>query len=207
MCNAICRSVLLASVGLLTAMGARAQQTPAPAKLAKVSTDLALTYTAERGELAPGNCGCFWLQGVGVDAGVNFWKGLGMAASFHSGNATNIAPNVNLIKVQLAAGLRYTYTAKIGDDRAANRRLQLFGQELVGGVHAYNGAFPGPNGIVTTAGSIALEAGGGLNLLFSKALGVRLLEADYVRTSLPNNAANTQNDMRFASGITWHVGR
>jgi hypothetical protein len=61
--------------------------------------------------------------------------------------------------------------------------------------------------VVTSAGSFALEAGGGLNLLFSKSLGVRLLEADYVRTSLPNNASNTQNDLRLAVGMTWHFGR
>lgn len=205
--NSICRSVLLASAGLLSMIGAWAQQNPAPPKHAPVSTDLAFTYTAERGQQAPGNCGCFWLQGVGVDAGVNFWKGLAIAASFNSGHASNIAPGVNLNKVQFVVGPRYTYTAWTGRDAAANRRLQLFGQGLFGGVHAYNGTFPGSNGVVTSAESFALEVGGGLNLLFSKTLGVRLLEADYVRTSLPNNASNTQNDMRIAVGMTWHIGR
>ncbi len=205
--NSICRSVLLASAGLLSVLGAHAQQNPAPPKHAPVSTDLAFTYTAERGQQAPGNCGCFWLQGVGVDAGVNFWKGLAIAASFNSGHASNIAPGVNLSKVQFVVGPRYTYTAWTGRDAAANRRLQLFGQGLFGGVHAYNGTFPGSSGVVTSAGSFALEVGGGLNLLFSKTLGVRLLEADYVRTSLPNNASNTQNDVRLAVGITWHIGR
>jgi hypothetical protein len=205
--NSICRSVLLASAGLLSAIGAWAQQNPAPPKHAPVSTDLALTYTAERGEHAPGNCGCFWLQGVGVDAGFTFWKGLAVAASFNSGKASNIAPNVDLSKIQFAAGPRYTYTAWTGRGAAASRRLQLFGQGLFGGVHAYNGTFPGSNGVVTSAGSFALEAGGGLNLLFSKSLGVRLLEADYVRNSLPNNASNTQNDLRLAVGMTWHFGR
>jgi hypothetical protein len=204
--NSICRSVLFASAGLMLVIGAWAQQNSAPPKHAPVSTDLAFTYTAERGEQAPGNCGCFWLQGFGVDAGLTFWKGLAIAASFNSGHASNIAPGVNLSKVQFAAGPRYTYTAWTGRDAAANRRLQLFGQGLFGGVHAYNGAFPGSSGVVTSAGSFDLEAGGGLNLFFSKALGVRLLEADYVRTSLPNNASNTQNDMRLAFGITWHIG-
>lgn len=204
--NSICRSLVLASAGLLSVLGARAQQNPAPPKHAPVSTDLTFTYTAERGQQAPGNCGCFWLQGVGVDAGVDFWKGLAIAASFNSGHASNIVPGVNLSKVQFAVGPRYTYTAWTSRD-AANRRLQIFGQGLFGGVHAYNGTFPGSSGVVTSAGSFAFEAGGGLNLLFSKTLGVRLLEADYVRTSLPNNASNSQNDMRIAVGITWHIGR
>jgi hypothetical protein len=188
-------------------MGASAQQNPTPRKHPPLSTDLAFTYTAERGEQAPGNCGCFWLQGVGVDAGLNFWKGLAIAASFNSGHASNIAPGVNLSKVQFAAGPRYTYTAWTGRGAEINRRLQLFGQGLFGGAHAFNGTFPGSGGTATSASSFDLEAGGGLNFFFSKALGVRLLEADYVRTSLPNNATNAQNDVRLAFGIAWHIGR
>lgn len=46
-----------------------------------------------------------------------------------------------------------------------------------------------------------------MNLLLSKSLGVRLFEADYVRSSLPNDASNTQNDLRLAAGVTWHIGR
>ena len=45
-----------------------------------------------------------------------------------------------------------------------------------------------------------------MSLFFSKSWGVRLLEADYVRTSLPNNASNTQNDLRLAFGVIWHIG-
>ena len=115
--NSICRIVLLASTGLLSAIGAWAQQNSAPPKQGPVSTDLAFTYSAERGEQAPGNCGCFWLQGVGVDAGFTFWKGLAIAAGFNSGKASNIAPGVDLSKVEFAAGPRYTYTAWTGRER------------------------------------------------------------------------------------------
>jgi hypothetical protein len=34
---------------------------------------------------------------------------------------------------------------------------------------------------------------------------VRLLEANYVRTTLPNTSANAQNDMRQAFGLTYHI--
>ena len=204
--NSICCCVLLASACLLSGNGASAQQNPGPSKPAPISTDLGVTYTVERGEQAPGNCGCFWLQGAGADAALTFWKGLAIAASFNSGNASNIAPNVSLKKLQFTAGPRYSYTAWTGRDAAANRSLQLFGQGLFGGVHAYDGTFPAPNGVANSAGSFALEAGGGLNLLLSKSFGVRLLEADYVRTSLPNNFSNSQNDMRLAFGMTWHIG-
>jgi hypothetical protein len=207
--NLICPSVLLASACLLSGTGVWAQQNQNPSRhrRAPVSTDLAVTYTAERGELAPGKCGCFWMQGAGADAALTFWKGLAIAASVNNGIASNIAPNVGLKKVQFTAGPRYTYTAWTGRDAAASRRLQLFGQGLFGGAHAYKGTFPGPDGVTASAGSFAIEAGGGLNLLFSKSFGARLLEADYVRTSLPNNGSNTQTDLRLAFGMTWHIGR
>ena len=33
--------------------------------------------------------------------------------------------------------------------------------------------------------------------------GVRVLELDFLRTSLPNNAANSQNDLRIAFGLSY----
>ena len=44
-----------------------------------------------------------------------------------------------------------------------------------------------------------------MNLFLTKNLGVRLLEAEYVRTELPNNASNTQNDMRLSFGFAYHL--
>jgi hypothetical protein len=66
-------SLFLMGACLLTGMGAWAQASSA-VQQSQVSTDLAVTYSLERSELAPGDCGCFWLQGGGVDAAVTFWK-------------------------------------------------------------------------------------------------------------------------------------
>jgi hypothetical protein len=49
-----------------------------------------------------------------------------------------------------------------------------------------------------------LQTGGGINLFFSRSIGVRLLEADYVRTELPNNYSRSQNDLRIAFGVNYH---
>ena len=188
-------SLFLMGACLLTGMGAWAQASSA-VQQSQVSTDLAVTYSLERSELAPGDCGCFWLQGGGVDAAVTFWKGLGVAASFTGGHAANIAPGVDVNKIAFAAG-----HAAATDQR----RLQIFGQGLFGGVHGFDGLYPVTSGVTSSAGSLAIEAGGGVNLFLTKNLGVRLLEAEYVRTELPNNASNTQNDMRLSFGFAYHL--
>ena len=200
--------VLLVGACMLAGATAWAQQRYSGSSPAIVSTDLAVTYATERAELAPGNCGCSWLQGGGADAAVTFRRGLGIAASLTGDHASNFAPGVDVNKIAFMAGPRYTYTAWAGHAATTDvRRLQLYGQGLFGGVHAFNGVFPASSGTTSSAGSFALQVGGGMNLFFSKSFGVRLLEVDYVRTTLPNSASNTQNDLRLACGVLWHIGR
>jgi hypothetical protein len=73
-------------------------------------------------------------------------------------------------------------------------------------MHGFDGVYPTAGGVVSSAGSLAIEAGGGLNLFLTRRLGVRLLEAEYVRSALPNNVSNTQNGMRLSFGFVYHLG-
>jgi hypothetical protein len=171
----------------------------------KAYSDLAVTYGAERGELAPGNCGCFWLQGGGADAAVTLWKGFGITAALTGENASsNVAPGVDINKIQLMAGPRYTYTA--WSSAREGPRFQIFGQGLFGGVFAFNGVFPATSGAVSSASSQAVQAGSGINIFLTPHIGVRVAEADYVRNELPNNGNNTQNDLRLSAGLVFHLG-
>jgi hypothetical protein len=52
--------------------------------------------------------------------------------------------------------------------------------------------------------SFAMEFGGGMDLRFARYLGIRAVEAEYVRSTLPNGAGNVQNDLRLAAGIAFH---
>jgi hypothetical protein len=45
---------------------------PAPATI-----DVAITYVAERAKIASTPCGCFWLQGSGMNGAVTFYRGRG----------------------------------------------------------------------------------------------------------------------------------
>ena len=202
--NLICGSMLLAGAGLFASIGIRAQVTSSPLRHSSVSADLGVTFTLERAQMVPGRC-CFWLQGGSVDAAATFWRGLGIAASMAGNHSTDAMHGVDVNKITGLAGPRYTYTVWSGQTQVGDRRrVQVFGQDLIGGVHGFNGLYPWPGGATTSADSFALEAGGGLNLYFSNRVGWRLAEVEYVRTELPNNGTNTQNDLRLAFGMTFH---
>jgi outer membrane protein OmpA-like peptidoglycan-associated protein len=167
---------------------------------------LGVTYAPERTELTPGQC-CVWLQGGGADAAVTFWKGFGLAASLTGDHASNATPGVDINKVAFLAGPRYTYTSWVTPTGAASTpHYQIFVQGLFGGVHGFDGLYPGSSTTTSSASSLALQAGAGFNLFLTPHLGLRLLEADYVRTELPNDASNAQSDLRLAFGVVYHIG-
>jgi outer membrane immunogenic protein len=197
--------VLLVGACMLTGATAWSQNNTL-AKLKPDSFDLAITYDAERAKIAPGSCGCFWYEGGGAGGAVNFAKGIGIAAALTGDHASNYAPGLDISKIAFMAGPRYTYTFlkhHEGSD-VPRPRLQLFGEALFGGVHAFNSTFPSSTGVTSSAGSFALQTGAGVNLFFSRNFSVRLLEVDFVRTELPNSLADTQNDLRLGVGISYH---
>jgi len=198
--------VLLASACLLVGTIAWGQQAQSSARQPTVFADVAVTYSMEHAELVPGMC-CFWMKGAAADAAVTFWKGFGIAASMTGEHAANYIAGFDVNKIAYLAGPRYTYTGWTSDTgTAATPRFQIFGEGLFGGTHAFNGVFPASSGTTSSAGSYAIQAGGGLDVFFFRHYGVRLLEADYVRTALPNGATNIQNDLRIAFGLTYHFG-
>jgi hypothetical protein len=199
--------VLLVGACLLAGATSWAQQSQKPVAPDTVSTDLAVTFAVERSQ-AVSSQGSFWFKGGGADAAITFKSGMGIAASLTGDHASNITPGMDANKITYLAGPRYTWTAWQGHVTAAdNRRLQVFGQALFGGTHSFNSYYPALPAATSSANSLAIQAGGGLNLYLTRNLGLRLLEADYVRTALPNTATNLQNDMRLSVGLTYHIGR
>jgi hypothetical protein len=198
--------MLLVSACLLAGSAGWTQQSQKPVQTEKVSTDLAVMFAAERSQAVPSQC-CFWFKGGGADVAVTFWKGLGIAASVTGDHASDVSEGSDLNKISFLAGPRYTWTAWNGQASAADlRRLQIFVQGLFGGAHGFNGAYPSSTGTKTSASSLAIQAGGGFDFYLTQSFGIRLLEADYVRTEMPNGADGVQNDFRLAAGITYHFG-
>jgi hypothetical protein len=193
-------NALLAGACILAGTLGWSQQQKAAAPT--VSTDIAATFAVERSQVVPSVC-CFWFKGGGLDAAVTMKNGFGAAFAFNADHASNILSGVDANKLSFMGGPRYT-RAMPKTRGGADLRYQIFAQGLVGGVHGFNGVYPATGGAVGSANALAVEAGGGFNLLCSHNWGVRLVEADYVRTALPNASGNVQNDFRLSFGITWH---
>jgi hypothetical protein len=52
-----------------------------------------------------------------------------------------------------------------------------------------------------------MSAGGGLDWNASRHLSVRLFQAEYLMTRLPNAVNNNQNDLRLTFGVVLHFGK
>jgi hypothetical protein len=195
-------SVLLASTYLISAAIALGQQSKGRGETPPVSADFSITYSMEQSQLAPGHCGCFWFQGAGADAAFTLWKGLGVAGAM-TGQHANQAPGMDIDKIVYVLGPRYTFAFR--PHQAGLPPVQLFGEFLLGGLHGFNSIFPATTGLNPSATSFALQTGGGINAFVSKRFAVRAIEVEYLRTSLPNNYSNVQNDLRLGFGVTYHL--
>lgn len=168
----------------------------------KFSTDLSATFAVERSQVVPSEC-CFWFRGGGLDGAITFQDGFGLAAAFTADHASNASPGVDANKLAIMAGPRYTRFI-LQPKSTSQLRYQFFAQGLVGGVHGFNGVYPALPSVEGSANALAAQAGVGLNLLCRHNWGVRLFEADWVHTTLPNGAGDVQNDFRLSFGVTYH---
>lgn len=163
----------------------------AQARHSKPHLDVALTWDGMHSNTV--GSGSFWMQGAGFQFQDRFWRGLGVVADIagtEAGNIHSTGAGLNLLTVTF--GPRWTWS---------HRRLSIYGQGLVGQAFGFDGIFPAPRGVNTSDNSLAANAGGGINLALRRHLALRLLEAGWVHTQLPNAAGNTQNDLRLSAGI------
>jgi hypothetical protein len=137
----------------------------------------------------------FWMQGGSIQVEGQFWRGLGMEADisgFHEQNASNTG--VGLDMVTATFGPRYCWSP-------AHHRYSFFGHALLGEANGFNSIFPGAGAASASANSLALQLGGGLDLPVKHRLLLRVFEADWLRTQLPNADTDVQNSIRLAAGL------
>jgi hypothetical protein len=160
---------------------------------APAAFEVAVTYNTMHSNVVPGEY--FWMQGGSGQVYGHIWRGLGGVADVTGLHAANVAASgVGLDLVTFTFGPRYTW-------QPAHRPLSLYGQFLTGEVLGSNSAFPAAGGATSSANSLALQVGGGINVPWTSRITIRAFEADWLRTYLPNSTTNVQNNLRLGAGI------
>lgn len=186
-------TVLVASATLLAQEQAN-QSAPMPSGAHPL--ELAMDYGTVHTNGPPGNCSCFWMQGGAADLSVGLFSNVsavGEFSSYYAGNANSTGQSLGLASYLF--GFRYSVRTK--------SQLVPFGQALFGGVHGFDGIFPNSNGTLGSPNTFAMAVGGGMNVNLSRHFGLRVFQADYYLTQLPNDVNSRQNNLRISAGVVF----
>jgi predicted porin len=173
---------------LLTSVDHLQAQEPQPTRL-----DLSITYIGTR-SLKANTTQNFWTQGGSVELGVDLFRGWGVAADVTGAHAGSIGSSgLPLSQVTATFGPRYRWHA--------TSRLSLYGEGLVGEANGFRSIFPTIGGSQPDANGLATQVGGGLDYRLSNRLAIRVLDAAWSHTQLPNSTDNVQNNLRLGAGV------
>ena len=195
------KSLLLLAASLMIPVALSAQATTNNS-FGHQEVDLAVTYTEQYSNLV--STPTFWHGGGSVEISAQYYRGFGLAgniAGTQTGNAASSGVGLSLVTATF--GPRYTFYHPFGAEK--KKSLAVFGQGLVGSAWGFDSYFPSSSGATKDASSLALQVGGGVDLGLKRHLGVRLLQADWVRTQLPNGTTNVQNTLRLGAGVVFRI--
>lgn len=161
--------------------------------------EIAVNYSYMRANAAPGNCGCFNLNGGGTEIALRAWRSFSAVFDLTGAHAgTTSIPGQSLSLLSYTGGPRFSYPLH----RGGRTRMIPFVQGLFGAAHGFDGQFPTHAGtLASSATSFALLVGGGLDLEFKHRLAVRVAQVDYGLDQLPNNVTNSENLLRVSAGV------
>ena len=199
------RSGILSMTMMLAAGAASAQAVPAGQWSARL--DFAVTYDGlHTNHITAQN---FWMQGGAVELGVQFYRGLGVAARVEGQHAgANSANGEPLSQVTTVFGPRCTWETR-------SHRYAIFGEGLAGisnGFHSLfsegSGPVGSPNaGTASSANALAVDVGGGLDMRLNHRFAVRAVRASYLYTQFPNATTNVQNSLSLSTGLVVRLDR
>jgi outer membrane immunogenic protein len=190
--------VLMIGMGCVSALGAQ-PETPQ-----YVPLEISFSYSYARANAGPGQCGCFNMNGGSTEVAFHAYRALSAVVDLTGERVGSIGstPGAGLSLVSITAGPRYSL--RFSRDKLS--RYTLFLQGLVGTAQGFDSLFPGANGSVAGAASaLAVLAGGGLDLTMNRHVAIHAIQADYLRTQLPNASGNQQNLLRVGAGIVFRV--
>lgn len=192
-------ATILIAGGMAILSSALLAQTGHP-ESTKPELDLAITYNEQYSNPTQGSN--FWLPGGGAELTGTFYHGLGFTANIsgsHTGSVNTSGYGLSLVTATFGP----TYTWKTRLHAKSPRQFRFFAESLVGIANGFDSYFPNLPNALSSDDSLALQLGGGTDLTLSRRFSMRLLHADWLRTQLPNAAANVQNNLQLGTGIVF----
>lgn len=180
---------------VLVVLGAAASL-PAMAQVVSgsIPVELGVNYVADISNAHPGYCGCFAMQGGGVDLAGGITPHIWVVGDLSVVHANTVpGANYSLGLITLMAGPQYRLRPI--------HSVTPYAQVLFGAVRGFDSVFPGNAG---SASAFAFEVGSGVTVPLGHNFSLRPVEADYLRTGLPNNTSNWENHFKIVSGILYH---
>jgi peptidoglycan-associated lipoprotein len=174
-----------------------AQVSPLAAE--KHDVQVGLTFGASGSNLDFAAPTTSFLYGGIAEFKVGLYEGIGAVASFTGLHTSNSGQGVPINLVAFTFGPRITLSS-----HSFRHNVSVYGQALGGDVIGFNGLYPAPNGPTTSANSLAVMAGGGLDIGLSRHISLRALSADWLRSMLPNGTTNVQKNLQLGVGIVLH---
>jgi outer membrane immunogenic protein len=140
----------------------------------------------------PGQCGCFSMNGGSGTVVYNITPTWAAVADLTVGHATNVDNSLQNITIfDYLFGPRYT--------RRNSSRFVPYGQVLLGGAKEdVNFQF------TINRQAFGVLAGGGVTTRLNRRFDMTIGEFDWIYTRIPNAVNNRQNDVRIATGVTYH---
>ena len=180
---------LLIVVGLC--VGSAHAQDPATGSPASWAFEIEAGFATIRANASPAQCGCFFMYGANVQAAVVHHTGLALLVDYGRTSANSInGGGHDLTLSTYMGGVRYSPLME--------KKLSPYGQVLLGAGHTSSNY-----AIDSDASRFAAAVGGGLNMKLSRRFDLRLVEADYLLTRIPNAANEIQNQLRLSSGLVY----
>lgn len=88
-----------------------------------------------------------------------------------------------------------------------NEKFSPFAQVLFGGGHAGGTLYTGGTNPLGTQNSFAMAGGGGVDWNLRPRIGLRVFQAEFLRTQFNNGVNFNQNSFRLSSGVVFHLGK
>lgn len=161
--------------------------------------EVSLGYSYMRANAPPGQCGCFNMNGGSGSLAASLGHGVSAVADVGGYFQNNVVGSGRSLTLEtFLFGPRYSI-------RHA-KKWTPFAQFLAGGAHGSGTLY----GTATSSGSasgFSLSGGGGLDWNVNRNVSVRLFQAEYLMTRLPNAVNGYQNDLRLTFGVVFHFGK